>query len=88
MKTIPCKKCFQSIVFLKTRDGNSIPVNPESLSEADKHEINNHLKVNFDPKRHVSHFANCPAAEHFRKSKFKKKFQPQRSFFEKEENEF
>jgi hypothetical protein len=80
MRTQICKKCPQEIIFLRTRDQRWDPVNVESLSDADKHELRNNYKVLFDPKRHVSHFSNCPGAPGFRKQKT----EPQQSFFEKD----
>ncbi len=73
MRTQKCRKCPKQIVFLKTTAERWEPVNPESLSEADKHELERGLKVVFDPKRHISHFATCPAAAEFRKKKAESK---------------
>jgi hypothetical protein len=80
MRSQICRKCPQEIVFLRTRDKKWEPVNIESLSDADKYELNSGYTVLFDAKRHVSHFSNCKAAEGFRKAKA----EPQKSFFEKD----
>lgn len=65
----PCKKCNNSIVFLRTKNGKFNPVDYKSLSEEDKFNIAHQIPVNFDFTRHKSHFATCPAAASFRKSK-------------------
>jgi len=80
LRTKICDKCPQEFVWLRTREGKWEPVNVESLSDSDKHELNSGYKIFFDPNRHVSHFSNCPYSKEFRKEKT----EPQKSFFEKD----
>ena len=53
-----CKACGKEITFLRTDKGKAIPVNKETTDVADEY---------FDRDRHVSHFADCPEANRFRK---------------------
>lgn len=68
-----CKSCGKEIVFIKTKLGKQMPVNVESLSLIEKQayvsgeDLN--LKFFFEPSRHMSHFADCPQANKFRKAK-------------------
>lgn len=65
----PYKKCEcgQMMAFINTAKDKYIPVNVESLSEVDRHELSIGAKVVFDSKRHISHFADCPNAKRFRR---------------------
>lgn len=72
-------ECGQMMTFLKTTNDKTIPVNSETLSDADIFELGRGMKVIFDPKRHVSHFINCPLSK-----KFRKPTEPVKSFFEKD----
>jgi hypothetical protein len=53
-----CKKCGKSIEFVLTSKGHRMPVNAETYTPGDTHYI---------PGVHISHFADCPDAEIFRK---------------------
>lgn len=55
-----CSGCGKGIVWLKTAAGKNMPVDIETTQRED---------TEFDPSRHVSHFASCPLAINFRKSK-------------------
>ena len=55
---VPCRSCGQYIVFLPTASGKSMPVDAETVDEADDA---------FDHKRHVNHFATCPQADQHRR---------------------
>lgn len=55
-----CRACGKEIVFLRTSTGKSIPVNKETTDAADVH---------YDKDRHISHFADCPKANEFRKGR-------------------
>jgi hypothetical protein len=83
MQLVKCRKCPASFVYLRTSKNNYIPVNPESLSDADKHELDSGYTIAFNPKRHISHFVTCLNPDYFRKPKS----EPIKSFFEKEEEE-
>ena len=57
-----CRSCQAPIVWMKTKLGKSMPVDAtESKFESGDKE--------YDPTRHVSHFATCPNAAKHRKSK-------------------
>lgn len=56
-----CRSCGESIIFLKTSSGKSIPVNAETVTEGDEL---------FEPKSgHLSHFATCDDPERFRRER-------------------
>lgn len=55
-----CKSCGKEIVFLRTEKGKYIPINADSSASED---------IYFNKDRHISHFADCPAADKFRKVK-------------------
>jgi hypothetical protein len=58
--TIQTCTCGAKFVWLKTREGRSMPVNfSDGIKDGDI----------FDHKVHVSHFSNCPKAGEFRKKK-------------------
>jgi len=46
---------------MKTTAGKNIPVDPDSVDDEDE--------TDFDPKRHISHFATCPNVNQHRKRK-------------------
>ena len=58
--TDKCKACKEPIVWMKTKNGKSNPVNLETVGEHD---------IIFDHKKHTSHFATCKFADDFRKNK-------------------
>lgn len=66
-----CKACNKEIFFLKTNNGKLIPVNAESLNHSELHDLKNNPLANgqrlFDSKRHVTHFADCPKADKYRR---------------------
>ena len=55
-----CKSCRSKILWLKTSIGKNMPIDWAEEFQGDKI---------FDYKRHKSHFASCPDAEHHRKRK-------------------
>lgn len=63
MKVEHCAKCNAEIVWLKTKNGKSMPVVAKTVSEGD---------TVYDHTRHTSHFADCPFAQTFRKRVEKK----------------
>lgn len=70
-----CKGCGAEIVWLKTRSGKNIPVDvPEMkivngiIQNEIKHEAVT-TAVEFDPSYMTSHFATCPKADRFRRSR-------------------
>jgi hypothetical protein len=63
--TAKCRSCGAYIVWLKTNAGNSMPVDADSLDEADF--LRGKLPI-FDAKAgHISHFATCKDADKWRK---------------------
>lgn len=64
-----CTECNKRIVFLKTKSGNSMPVDYSSLTGADLHKISSGLVVMYRYGVHVSHFATCSNPSRFRKKK-------------------
>jgi hypothetical protein len=63
--TAKCRSCGAYIVWLKTSTGKNMPVDADSLDEA---EIEHGERPVFDAKEgHISHFATCPDAGKFRK---------------------
>lgn len=46
-----CRSCGATVVFLHTLAGKLLPVDSDTVEEGD---------VDFEPCRHVSHFATCP----------------------------
>jgi hypothetical protein len=57
-----CDSCGAHLVFLKTTKGRMMPVNYSGKAMDDKRD-----GVPFDPVRHETHFATCPAAAKHRK---------------------
>lgn len=56
-----CKACKEKIVWMRTKNGKTIPVNLESLKTEE---------VIFNPKAGmIAHFATCPFADNFRRKK-------------------
>ena len=55
-----CRSCQALIVWFRTSSGKRMPVNADTTKPTDaEHQL--------DLKRHVSHFATCPAADQHRK---------------------
>ncbi len=54
-----CRGCGQEIIWLKTKNGKNIPVDPETVSDPEA-EI-------FDKDTMTTHFDTCPEAGKFRK---------------------
>ncbi len=67
-----CTACSEPIVFVNTKNGKQMPVDTDSISEAEKELAVKGEGFLFDFGRHVSHFSTCPEALKFRKSKNKK----------------
>lgn len=55
-----CRTCQAPIVWLKTKQGNRMPVDASSAQPGDQM---------FDVARHVSHFATCPQANDHRRER-------------------
>lgn len=56
-----CKSCGAEIVWLKTAQGNNMPVDASTVLAGED-------KI-FDPRHHESHFVTCPNATTHRKRK-------------------
>lgn len=56
-----CRSCGAEIVWMKTKNGRNIPVDPETATKGNKE---------FEPASgHISHFATCPFADDHRAGK-------------------
>jgi len=65
-----CRSCGKEIFFLKTKNEKLIPINADSISEEDKRLLAEGKEVYFDLKKgHVTHFADCPSANRWRRKK-------------------
>ncbi len=64
-----CKSCKREIVFLKTKTGKTVPVNFDSLTFQEQSALVGRIQIQFNPRHHVTHFADCPAAIKFRKGR-------------------
>lgn len=53
-----CSSCRARIVFLYTESGAKMPVDADTVSPGDEQ---------FDAQKHISHFADCPAAANHRR---------------------
>jgi hypothetical protein len=60
MKITKCKACGTEIVFLKTKNEKSIPVDATTVKEGD---------TEYDHTRHTAHFATCQFAKEFRRKR-------------------
>lgn len=58
-----CRSCKAPIVWMWTKNNRKAPVDAESVG------IKDDRLTEFDPKRHVSHFATCPFAKRHRKKR-------------------
>ncbi|MDP1994313.1 MAG: hypothetical protein Q8K40_03610 [Ignavibacteria bacterium] len=63
-----CKACAEPIIFLKTKDNKTIPVNFSSVSSVEKEFAAIGKKFPFVYGRHISHFATCTDSDKFRSS--------------------
>ncbi len=68
--------CKASIAFVRTRKGNLMPVNIESLSESDINSLEHGEEVQYRYKEHVPHHPFCPGADKFRKNKSAREVAP------------
>ncbi len=65
--TAKCRSCGAYIVWLKTKAGKTMPVDADSVDDADA-PVGAGEKPLFDANAgHVSHFATCPNADKHRK---------------------
>lgn len=65
--TTQCRACKAEIGFVVTRRGKNMPVDAESLTEADLEVLGRvGEKVEYRHGEHVSHFNTCPNAKEFR----------------------
>lgn len=54
-----CRSCKAKIVFLKTRNNRTTPVDADTWNGEEEYQA----------EKHVSHFATCPDAAKYRKNK-------------------
>jgi hypothetical protein len=55
-----CRSCRAKIIWFKTEGGRNMPVDADTVEPDDDE---------WDPPRHISHFATCPNADKHRKGK-------------------
>lgn len=53
-----CRSCQAPIVWMTTRNGKNIPVDPDDVDPED--EV-------FDVRKHTAHFSSCPNADQHRR---------------------
>ena len=58
MKTPTCRSCGVEIVWLMTKNGRWMPVEPETVEEGDDE---------YDQTKHTSHFDTCPDSAAYRR---------------------
>jgi hypothetical protein len=63
MRTDFCRSCSAPILWLRTKNNKTMPVNAESTWPGD---------LEYDPERHTSHFSTCPQSAAWKKLKDKK----------------
>ena len=63
-----CKACAEQIIFLKTKNNKTIPVNFSSVSSVEKEFAAIGKEFPFVYGRHISHFATCTDSDNFRGS--------------------
>ncbi len=63
VKVEHCRSCGAPIVWVKTKLGKHMPVEAEPSVEFAQ------MIIEYDPTKHVSHFATCPNAAKHRKTK-------------------
>jgi len=63
-----CKACAEQIIFLKTKNNKTIPVNFSSVSSVEKELVSSGKEFPFVYGRHISHFATCTDSDKFRSS--------------------
>lgn len=62
LQPLKCRSCGARIVFLVTSTGKAMPVDADTVQPTD---------LAFDHQRHRSHYATCPNANDWRKSRRK-----------------
>jgi hypothetical protein len=55
-----CRSCRARIIWLPTAGGKTAPVDADTVDAED--EV-------FEPGKHISHFASCPQADQWRKTR-------------------
>ena len=65
--TVKCRGCDRDILFVKTSNGKSMPVDPEPLRVMVKRKDED--VYYYAPVAFVSHFATCEKADDFRRDK-------------------
>ncbi len=55
-----CRTCHAKIIWFKTEAGKNMPVDADTVEAEDDE---------YDPPRHVSHFATCPQSAQHRRAR-------------------
>lgn len=74
VQTSRCDSCDAAIVWMKTSNDKNIPVDADSIDEANLEFVHNeragrpdYRSPLFDPDEHVTHFRTCPNADQHRR---------------------
>lgn len=59
-RIVRCSSCHAKIIWFKTEAGKNMPVDADTVEPEDDE---------YDPPRHISHFATCPNADQHRRSR-------------------
>lgn len=59
-RIVRCTSCRARIIWFKTAAGNNMPVDADTVEPDD---------TEYEPPRHISHFATCPNAHKHRRRK-------------------
>lgn len=62
-----CRSCDESIVWMRTNTGKNMPVDADTVDEADLETTEDGAPLFDHQKGHVSHFATCPHADEHRR---------------------
>jgi hypothetical protein len=57
-RIVRCRSCRAMIIWFKTEAGRNMPVDADTVKPEDEE---------YEPPRHISHFATCPNADQHRK---------------------
>lgn len=57
-RIVRCKSCRAQIIWLPTEAGRAMPIDADTVAPGDEE---------YEPGKHVSHFATCPNAAQHRK---------------------
>ena len=68
IKTTACNSCDAAIVWMETDAGRNMPVDADSVDEAETEVIRGNPIFSSDA-GHISHFSTCPNADKHRRAR-------------------